>query len=674
MVLFTSPDNIQYPSYNDTVKPQSRDFALLAQTAQAAITKWANSTQAYIDKTLPSAGGNAIVGGDGSSNELFKSFTYSSTPVNGFAGEFKILGSASAGTAFIAVTPGSYTLSLSVMGEHTGGKFTTRLNFFDKDGGATGNTYYFSGQEAPIAWTTFTAPVTVPAGTTKAILTVWGNHSSGVVANDYLHITGVSLREVMTPDKWFTKISDSLALFSKDVHTDAWLANRLDNGTDLNAIPKAGVYNTWTDGSAATMTNTPRPKGGVLLYSTYGAGAGLQVYFTGSTVDFRMNGGGAWGQWQQVYPAGGGSASGATSASGLKLVPLALTLGAPDATGKTSATYRHPIQFNAPLVRWRLHVRNANPKSGVAHADAVSFSGLWLGTHAGDGAYASAPKQIVPAFTTAADGSEWVSPWLTDNIGDNQKLLLEYGYTVANAPFALAGGCYEVPANKAGDMAQSVTRSVTAPFDMWIEAETYAATPVVAVLGDSLSSGIGATLPVFDSMISQYMRAFGGLPVHYAASGDHMYSWGNDATYKITRWDSLARPDALIWALGSNDVFLGADLATLQSRFGQVLARMKSKVGAIYLASITPRTSVADGAAEQTRRSYNAWLKTQVPSVGRQLFDFVSPVSADDETLLPEFDSDGIHLKTAGYAAQARVVRPFVTAPAPVYQVPSEVV
>ena len=79
----------------------------------------------------------------------------------------------------------------------------------------------------------------------------------------------------------------------------------------------------------------------------------------------------------------------------------------------------------------------------------------------------------------------------------------------------------------------------------------------------------------------------------------------------------------------------------------------------VYDMTILPRTSVT-GDAETLRRSYNAWL----PKSGtRQVFNIVPAVSTDDETLMPAFDADGIHLNTAGYAAIAGVV-PTSTLPA----------
>ena len=73
-------------------------------------------------------------------------------------------------------------------------------------------------------------------------------------------------------------------------------------------------------------------------------------------------------------------------------------------------------------------------------------------------------------------------------------------------------------------------------------------------------------------------------------------------------------------------------------------------------------TGVSLIASEQVRRDYNTWLSTQT-GPARDLFGFGTAVSADDETLRPEFDADGIHLNAAGYAAQVAAINRPITSP-----------
>ncbi|MFJ3030878.1 SGNH/GDSL hydrolase family protein [Rothia terrae] len=200
------------------------------------------------------------------------------------------------------------------------------------------------------------------------------------------------------------------------------------------------------------------------------------------------------------------------------------------------------------------------------------------------------------------------------------------------------------------------------PFDIWLEAEVPASTPVLAVFGDSLSSGVRAERPVADSPISLYAFAHNSLPVHYSASGDTMTSWiaAGDAGWKVNRWDGLSKADALLFSMGSNDVFANVTLSGLQGKFAQSLALMSKRVkdGApVYLTTILPRTNKVDTASvtsEAVRRQYNTWLKTQKGAGNvKEVFDIVPAVSSDDETLMSAYDMDGVHLNTVGYKAIA---------------------
>lgn len=355
------------------------------------------------------------------------------------------------------------------------------------------------------------------------------------------------------------------------------------------------------------------------------------------------------------------NSAGSLTAAAPRLVPLALTLGQGDMSWYTKTTdyFRIPLQFNAPISRWRLHLQNINPRTNSKKTGAVPFVGIALGDHKGDGRYTAPPEQIHGAFTSPANADEWVSPWFTNNIGDNQQKLLELGFKDApTAPVILAGGGFQASAG-AGFMNTQVTPwSVNSlPFSMWIEAQTPARTPVYAVFGDSLSVGIGAKLPVFQSPLSLYMRQQGGLPIHYAASGDTMTDWitAGETGYKVNRWDGLTKADLLLFSMGSNDVFAGLSLVSLQERFKAALALMSKRVASsapIYLTTIYPRNNVT-GSLENTRRSYNSWLKTQLGSGNIQdIFDTSVTVSADDENLKAEFaDRDGVHLNEAAYSA-----------------------
>lgn len=438
--------------------------------------------------------------------------------------------------------------------------------------------------------------------------------------------------------------------------------------TDAYAALTDGLWALPTTATVDAVSNMPSGAGpGIFESRRVGSTATIQTYreYAGQGRIWEGTAGpsGAVVPWRRI-DAGAVPASAspdqARPSSGLKTVPLAMTLGTSDQNAPTTGTARLPVDFDAPITRWRLRIANRNPRTGNVRGTA-DFTGLWYGAHAGNGQFAAGQNiNINPAFTIPADGTAWASPWFTQTLG--MGYLLSFGYTAAAAPFQLVGGSWQSAASAdAGAEAPALSLSGVAPFDIWVEAETPAMTPVVAVLGDSLSAGVGATLPVHDSALSQHMRTINGLPVHYAASGDTLAGWNDPAAYKWTRWQGLDRPDAVILAMGSNDIFGGATLADAQSRHATVVASLKEKVSArIYGATIMPRTSVT-GAAETTRRDYNTWL-SGLPNDTRDLFGFAASISGDDETITPAYDADGVHLNTAGYAQNAgTLVRPLTT-------------
>lgn len=353
-----------------------------------------------------------------------------------------------------------------------------------------------------------------------------------------------------------------------------------------------------------------------------------------------------------------------TQPATLKVTPLALTTGQSNALHNAAQSVRVPVRFNAPLVRWRLHIRNWNPRTGTVTAAPVDFTGLWLADTSGAGTVTGTPTQISPAFTTPANGDEWVSDWVDTPLGGDVERLLCFGYTSTAQPPRLIGGSYQNH-----DPAQAISGAAhgansVSPFDMWIEAETPATTPVVAGVGDSMTSGTGATLPVHESWVSQYARTIGGLPLHLSHHGDSMSGFLGLNSGKVTRWDHLARADAVVWGLGQNDLGDGRSFEQMKADFATLRPIVEAAVGPVhYVSTIQPRNSW-DASQEADRIAWNAWITAQG---FRGVLDFASVVSADGDTIRPEYDSgDGGHLNTAGYAAEAASITVPLTAPKPV--------
>ena len=376
---------------------------------------------------------------------------------------------------------------------------------------------------------------------------------------------------------------------------------------------------------------------------------------------------GVWGQWKDMAPAATTTAPAVTPGSGLKVVPLQLTLGSASQTdGALTGSRRYLMKWNAPLQRVRVNIQNIHPSSGTVKTGAVDFTGLWIGKHASNGAFTGAPTQVQGAFSTPTDGSKWTSKWFWLNQTAGVEDLLSFGYTASNGTVFQIGGSgwkTDAPADASATNPAGLTADGSMPFYIWLEAETYATTPHLAAMLTSLDSGVGAGGVNF-SWLSQYCWANGALPTHYSNSGDTYESWVGDLNaYKWTVFDGLAKPDALVMAAPSNDLAGSKTLAEIQAFYATLAAQVKSRITPnLYVANCMPRT--ADAVDFTTKRQgYNSWL-TGLPGGAREMFNFRDAASADDATIRPEFDADGVHLNSAGYAAlAAAITRPITTPP-----------
>ena len=445
-----------------------------------------------------------------------------------------------------------------------------------------------------------------------------------------------------------------------------------------------GVVSVW-NATGALAVGLPTPDLGTVFTVRFG-NAGRQIWRTLSNTTYeRSRDGGVWGGWVRTdagdsAPKGhdhddryqmkgtGIASERERPGSGTKVVPLSLTLGQPTASAPVSATYRVPQRWNAPITRWRLCATNRSVRRGDPVGTGIQVDGMWVGEHAGNGAFTTTPIRAVGPFTVPDDGSVYRSGWLNTPVGDRRDMLFSYQYTATTGPVLQVAGAYTTTAKVAGDTAPTgLSLGKTAALDLWIEAETYADTPVVAVLGDSLSSGAQATLPCYDSAVSIYARNVGALPVHYAASSDTLSDWVADPSeYKVTRWDHLASADVCLIAMGHNDIYgLGHTAAQVRADFATALAMVKDHVAPhAVVSTITPRNA---GTAEQhaIRRDHNSWLSGQVGAGSvRDLFDFDLVITGGTDAILPAYNADGIHFNTAGYTAQAASITRPLTSPA----------
>lgn len=357
--------------------------------------------------------------------------------------------------------------------------------------------------------------------------------------------------------------------------------------------------------------------------------------------------------------------------TGTRTTAVALTLSAGTNVDTATAVHvRWPFKIAPNVRRFRIHIRNHNDRASVAYPGALSVNGIWAGPHAvnSDGSlsgnWAATPTRISDAFATPANGGEYVTNWIepsTFELAGSTDYLIALGYTGAAQNNHLGmGGCWrsDYPADVASvNPANPLTRRQDSPLDVWMEVEVDGTVPISAYLGDSLTVGSGATLPVYDSYGAKHAMAHGAVPLIVAHHGSQMADWSNASAWKWQKYAGLDKPDSVLWALGGNDVSSGIDLPTAQARFNTLVPIVRDHLSKnIYLANLMPRTNNATFNA--ARPAYNDWLDT-LPGGAINVFDFYTPIrdTSSPDVINPAFDSgDRTHLNTAGYAKNARSI------------------
>lgn len=462
----------------------------------------------------------------------------------------------------------------------------------------------------------------------------------------------------------------------------AWAATRLAAGANLNTLYTPGVYGVWFASDMAGITGKIPVDLPALIRVEQAVNLVIQSVTTVEAEPrvyvryVNKTGSPAPGAWQWVNkPADAIDVPDATTpGSGVKRVPLSLTRSGNGNLTETvsSAAVRFPLKFGAPVHRFRVHVSNWNHQADSGKTGAVSFTGLWLGAANGQGVHTEAPAQVSGAFSTPADGSEYVTGWINAPMDADATYALSAGYTNAagQVNWRSLGGCWRGtnPA-LADDLAAPGGVSSYAPFDWWIEAETPVNTPVIAGWGDSITAGSGTALPVLDSWLSQYARNKGALPVHYAYPGTMMSYWTGPDDHKWHVYDGydVADPDVVIHAMGQNDLLDAGSSSVMAGRFNTTLPDLAANVSPnVHLTTLTPSSAKT---AEQTatRQAYNDWI-AGLPGGTLDIFDFADAVDdGTDSALAAGYDSgDTLHPNTAGATALAgAVVRPVTSEPFP---------
>lgn len=431
--------------------------------------------------------------------------------------------------------------------------------------------------------------------------------------------------------------------------------------THIDNIGHDSEYSIWSGSKALSMG---APVAAVCKVKTEMVGSlAMQTVKTMSAVSpgpetyTRARGSSGWSPFYKIHPVDTSAPGmGGGASSGFKSAALALSQQSAGGTESVSAaTVRWPIVSGVASQRARLHIQNRNYYSGTKYAGAVSFTGAWFGRASGKN-FTGNPSRLLSSFNTPSNGDEYVSPWFALDLEQGAEHLLSVGFT--NAPGQVnvqsRGGCYRSASASDAPLASGFTgaTSTDSPFDVWLELEVPADTPIVAGFGDSNTVATGTTLPVFDSWLSQYCREAGAVPYFMSVHGSTSASWKDPSKGVWSHYSGAAKPDSTVYFLGQNDLQEGVPLATLQASFSEVLDVVRHKLSTdVFVATITPANNKSV-AVNMLRRSYNSWLKA-LPFGVKDCFDFSAAVSDDDATIRAVDNYDGLHMKTSGHTKMA---------------------
>lgn len=320
------------------------------------------------------------------------------------------------------------------------------------------------------------------------------------------------------------------------------------------------------------------------------------------------------------------------------------------------------VQLPVTTSRWRFRVRNASGLSGTAYAGAFDFTGVWIGTplYSATGipwgrTFASAPSQAVPAFSTPADGSEYLTDWVTDPALQFQKgvpLGVSYGMTrgpsgtfvYSTQGWTFGGVGAAAGAGSAAPAVAGLSNFVVLDTRIEYEYDTAsgpAGVPVGVCIGDSITSGWSsdtstpAGTPPLMSGYDPHTTWPGAAGLRNGFAWVNMgigstqaggsFNWSSLGGWRWDRCDiDTTVPDFAILALGTNDVNAARSLAQIQADIQTVITFLRGKgIQEIYLGTIVPRNyaTPADDAKQAVQDSVNAWMRN-MPSGVAGVFDF----------------------------------------------------
>ncbi|UFS59461.1 SGNH/GDSL hydrolase family protein [Subtercola endophyticus] len=346
---------------------------------------------------------------------------------------------------------------------------------------------------------------------------------------------------------------------------------------------------------------------------------------------------------------------------------------APFIDTQTNVQIRWPKKLAVKTNRWRVHIRNFCDRAATAYTGSLSVTGIWFGTQVVNsdgslsGQWASAPTQVQGAFTTDAAGAEYVSGWVTaagSQFVPYAEHMISLGYTCAaqNNQKGVGGGWTSAASTDAATVGavSGQTLQEYTPLDVWIECEIDSKVHVVMFHGDSLTAASESTIPVYDSYATRWALANGCFAQILANHGSLYATWNDSTAWKYAKYYGLSLPDAVFEDLGSNDIFNGNSLATVQASQNVVMGILRANFSnAIFYGTVSPRNGTAtDSARETVRLAFNESNRA-LAGGAVQAFDTGHQVEAtaggtlDTRYIASTETPNNVHLNTKGQAVKA---------------------
>lgn len=361
---------------------------------------------------------------------------------------------------------------------------------------------------------------------------------------------------------------------------------------------------------------------------------------------------------------------------------VTLSLGAPvNTTGAQAAdwTLRFPLMLPVKAIRWRLKIANVH-YDGTVRTMPGTLVGVAYGTAATASSRASSSFTTTPTnlpalagLTVPVDGTELITPWVTDNgtIFDKHTLkMLSLGITTTNSGTGAtqsqtyygyqdwgASGSTRYAATALGGSVGNGSM-----FDIRFEYEFVGTNPVGLYVGDSITEGYNPD--VKPTLVHECFAGAYGLrndmpwvnAGYFGLSASQGFGTATSRIY--TRFDlTTTVPDFAVIDIGSNDVAGSQSAATIQTSLTNAIAAVRTLgVPRIYLATITPRAFAAT--PEAVRVAVNTWIAS-IPLGVEGCLDFDKIMRTPGTPASSETDgisSDGVHPNRVGQQRMASMI------------------